>query len=131
MPWSKKQSALLRLIAFLLFEVLITIYRSYIVYFLLHLCADMQRFKTLALISKTKENIIVIFVFNERKIYNVMLIIIWKKVVIGTKFKDPIQHRFVDAYFNFCLHCFYDFLKIQNWFLIIPWNKSFLFYLQV
>ncbi len=37
----KKQSALLLLIAFLLFEVLITIYRSYIVYFLLHLCADM------------------------------------------------------------------------------------------
>ena len=41
MPWSKKQSALLLLIAFLLFEVLIAIYRSYIVYFLLHLCADM------------------------------------------------------------------------------------------
>jgi hypothetical protein len=38
MPWSKKQSALLLLIAFLL---LIAIYRSYIVYFLLHLCADM------------------------------------------------------------------------------------------
>ncbi len=41
MPWSKKQSALLLLIAFLLFKVLIAIYRSYIVYFLLHLCADM------------------------------------------------------------------------------------------
>ena len=60
-----------------------------------------------------------------------MLVTIRQKVVIGTKFKDPIQHRFVDAYFNFCLHRFYNFLKIQNRFLIIPWGKSFLFYLQV
>lgn len=46
----------------------------------------MWRLKTLALISKAKKNIIVIFILNERKIYNVMLVTIRQKVVIGTKF---------------------------------------------
>ena len=76
---------------------LIAIYRSYTVYFSFHFCADVQRFKTFAFFSKAKKNIIVIFVFNEREIYNIMLITIRKKVVIVTKFKYPIQHRFVNA----------------------------------
>ena len=82
--YAMEQKAISIMVAdgFLLFLVLFTIYGGYVVYFLLHPCADVWRLKTLALISKAKENIIVIFVFNERKIYNVMLVTIRRKVVI-------------------------------------------------
>lgn len=111
--------------------LLIIIYRGYALYFTLYFCADMQWLKTLTFISETEKNIIVIIVFNKWKIHKVMLIAIWCKMVKGTIFKHSIQYGFMYANFDFCLHCCQNFLKIQNRFLIIPWGKSFLLYLQV
>ena len=111
--------------------LLIAVYGRHTVDSLPHFRADVWRSKTLALISKAEKNIIVILVFNEWKIYNVMCITIWNKAIIGTKFKHPVQYRFVNAYFDFRLHRFLDFFKIQNRFLNIPRNKALLFDLQV
>ena len=111
--------------------MLIAVYGRHIVDFPPHFRADVWRSKTLALISKAEKNIIVILVFNEWKIYNIMCITIRNKAVIGTKFKRPVQYRFVNAYFDFRLHRFLDFFKIQNRLLNIPRNKALLLDLQV
>lgn len=98
-------------------------------YSTLHFCADMQRLQALAFITKTKKNIVVVFVFYERKTDNVMRIAVWQKVLISAKIKHPVHDRFMNTDFNFCLHGFQNISKIQLWFLIISRRKSFLLYL--
>ena len=84
---------------------LLIVYSGYIMYSTLHFCADIPWLRTLALIPETEKHIVVVFIFNERKVYNVMLITIWHKVIIGTKFKYPVQNRFMNTDFDFCLQC--------------------------
>ena len=107
------------------------IYGGNALYSPLHFCADMRRRKALALISKAKKHIIVIFVFNERKIYDVMLPAIRQNAVAGAKFKRPVQNRFVNAQLDLCLYRFPDVLKIQNRLWIIPGHKDLLSDFQV
>ncbi|SHE39499.1 hypothetical protein SAMN02745158_00429 [Lactonifactor longoviformis DSM 17459] len=56
---------------------LLIVYSGYIMYSTLHFCADIPWLQTLALIPETEKHIVVVFIFNERKVYNVMLITIW------------------------------------------------------
>ena len=107
------------------------VYGSYILYSALHFGTDMQRLQTLTFIPETEKNIVVEFVLNERKTNNIMLITVRRKVFIRAIIEYPVHDRFMNANFDFCLHCFQNVRKIQLRFLIIPRRERLLLYLQV
>lgn len=100
-------------------------------YSTLHLCADMQRLQALAFVSKTEKNIVMVFVLDERKINNVILVTVWRKVFIRAKIKYPVHDRMMNTNFDFCLYRCHNIGKIQLRYLIISWRKNSLLYLQV
>ena len=58
----------------------------------LYFCADMGRLQKFTLIAKAEKNVIVVFVFKERKVDNIVLLPIRCKVFKGTIIKHPFQN---------------------------------------
>lgn len=92
---------------------------------------DMDRLQALAFISKAEKHIVVIVPFDERIAYKIVFFSVRDNSIIGAKFKNPIQHRFVDADFYISLQSFQDWLKIQDWLFVFTRTICFLQHLQI
>jgi hypothetical protein len=104
---------------------------SHIMYSALHFRADTWRPQALAFIAETEKNVVVVFVLDKRKPDKIMVRAVRRKVFKSAKIKRPLHHGCMNADFDFYLHSFQNFSKVQSRFLIIPRRKSFLSHVQV